>query len=168
MQAPRQAPKQVQAQPGRRPVRHAPVPHAKGKGGPARVVPKQTSRRARWPVAWGGTGFVLGALFGQAFGFWSFVSEVVLYAAPMAGAKFALADANAATFDAGPEMALQAVLLVDPANCTALVLDRTANSTATGPCPTTGLALRLERDGTRADLAADALPSVQSATYRAD
>ena len=163
MQAPRQAPKHVPAQPPRRPV-----PHAKGKAGPPRVAPKQPGRRARWPVAWGGTGFVLGALFGQAFGFWSFVSEVVLYAAPMASAKSALADANAATLDTGPEMALQAVLLVDPANCTALVLDRTANSTATGPCPTTGLALRLERDGTRADLAADSLPSVQSATYRAD
>jgi hypothetical protein len=105
-------------------------------------------------------------VFGQAFGVWALISEVVLYAAPMASAKSALADAPTTTFHAGPEMALQAVLLVDPANCTALVLDRSANSTATGPCPPTGLALRLERDGTRADLAAAGQQPVQPATHQ--
>jgi hypothetical protein len=104
-------------------------------------------------------------VFGQHFGVWALVTEVVLYAAPMASAKSALTE-PITTFHAAPEMAVQAVLLVDPATCTALVLDRGANSTAMAPCPPTGLALQLERDGARADLAAAGPQPAPAATHQ--
>lgn len=47
----------------------------------------------------------------------------------------------------------ETVYMVDPSNCTALVLDRSAKRTTTGPCPDAGLALRLESKGGREDLA---------------
>jgi hypothetical protein len=49
---------------------------------------------------------------------------------------------------------LPTIYLVDPANCTALILDRKTNSTEMRPCPHEGLALRLDPDGERESLAA--------------
>ena len=60
------------------------------------------------------------------------------------------------------------MLVIHPANCTALVLDRTSNSTVARPCPPSGLALRLERDGVRDDLADVAQPTLQAADYNLD
>jgi hypothetical protein len=117
----------------------------------------------RRPFAWGVTGFLIGA------GFWTAVSEVAQYGSPIAAVNFALANAHAATVDArAPQRTLQAMLLINPANCSALVLDRTLNSTVARPCPPDGLALTLERDGTRDDLANVAPPTLQAADYNLD
>lgn len=48
---------------------------------------------------------------------------------------------------------LPSIHLVDPANCTSLELDREANRTVVRPCPSDGLALRLDTGTDREDLA---------------
>lgn len=113
-------------------------------GEPAPQAPSKKARRTlRAALLWGALGFFAGAIFWHAVGFWTFVSEVVLNRGD--GAVFARAAA------AQPE--LPVIYLVDPASCTALELDRTANRTAVRPCPREGLALRLEASGDREDLA---------------
>jgi hypothetical protein len=86
-------------------------------------------------------------LFWYAVGFWRFVSDVVLDSAPQL--------APTITAVAQPSRpSLPTIHLVDPVNCTALILDRKTNSTEMRPCPQEGLALRLEPDGERESLAA--------------
>lgn len=124
---------------------------------------KPLPSRARRPLAWGVIGFVIGASF------WTAVSGVAHHGNPIAAINFALADAHAATADGRrPQRALQAMLIIHPANCSALVLDRALNSTVIRPCPPGGLALRLERDGARDDLASVAEPTLQAADYNLD
>lgn len=48
---------------------------------------------------------------------------------------------------------LPSIHLVDPASCTSLELDRQANRTVVRPCPSDGLALRLDAGNDREDLA---------------
>ena len=62
---------------------------------------------------------------------------------------------------------LPTIYLIDPANCTALLLDRGTNRTVVRPCPSNGLALRLEPVGGREDLAGLA-SSTLAARYNAD
>jgi hypothetical protein len=122
----------------------------------------------RRAIAWGSVGFVVGATFWHAVGFWTFVSDVVLYGTPSASGTFVRAEAPAMKIASSLETALQTVILVDPANCTALALDRQLNRTVVRPCPKSGLALRLERGTARADLANLTQPNVQAAGYRPD
>jgi hypothetical protein len=96
-------------------------------------------------------GFLGGAMFWHAVGFWAFMSDVVLDST----------DANAVSAQAalpGDMMlvtgSLPTIYLVDPRSCTSLELDRQANRTVLRPCPGDGLALRLEVDDDREDLAA--------------
>lgn len=115
-------------------------------GDPAPRKPRRTLRAA---LLWGALGFFAGAVFWHAVGFWTFVSEVVLNRED--SAKFARQAAAGPDALAQPE--LPVIYLIDPANCTALELDRTANRTAVRPCPREGLPLRLERGSDREDLA---------------
>jgi hypothetical protein len=117
----------------------------------------------RRPFTWGVTGFLIGA------GFWTAMAEVARHGSPTAALNFALARAQAAPVDAKrPQRALQAMLLINPANCSALVLDRALNSTVARPCPPGGLALTLERNGARDDLANVAPSTLQAADYNLD
>lgn len=115
-------------------------------GEPALRKPRRTLRAA---LLWGALGFFAGAVFWHAVGFWDFVSEVVLNRED--SAKFARQAAAGPDALAQPE--LPVIYLIDPANCTALELDRTANRTAVRPCPREGLLLRLEQGSDREDLA---------------
>ena len=116
-------------------------------GPAASVAPAARRPRYRSALLWCAGGFFAGALFWYAVGFWRFVSDVVLDSGPQL--------APAITVVAKPEGAsLPTIYLVDPANCTALVLDRKTNRTEMRPCPQEGLALRLEPDSERESLAA--------------
>lgn len=139
-----------------RPVYAAePPPGALPIGEPA---PRKARRTLRAALLWGALGFFAGAIFWHAVGFWTFVSEVVLNRG--GGAAFTREAAAAQ-----PE--LPVIYLIDPASCTALELDRTANRTAVRPCPPEGLALRLEPGGDREDLAVLTREALQAAGYRA-
>jgi hypothetical protein len=86
-------------------------------------------------------------LFWYAVGFWRFVSDVVLDSGPQLAPTITAVAQPSRT-------SLPTIYLVDPANCTALILDRKTNSTEMRPCPQEGLALRLEPDSERESLAA--------------
>jgi len=66
------------------------------------------------------------------------------------------------------DVTLPTIYLVDPVNCTALILDRKTNSTEMRPCPQQGLALRLEANSERASLAAVSGPTAIPAPYHAN
>jgi len=133
-------------------------------GEPAPDTPPERSRRTlRSALLWGGFGFVAGVIFWHAVGFWSFVSEVVLDRE--GPAIFARVAATRPEAPLQPELPI--IYLVDPASCTALELDRSANRTAVRPCPRQGLALRLESSGDREDLALLTRQSLEAAGYRA-
>jgi hypothetical protein len=77
-------------------------------------------RTAAAPLAWGFGGFLIGAIFWHAIGFWGFLGEVILKA---------------------PEPRVSVVARsVMPArlpNCTALAIDRTTGRTRSIPCAET-------------------------------
>jgi len=133
---------------------------------PRGAPPAPKRRRSmRSALAWGGLGFVTGAIFWHAVGFWTFLSDVVLKA-PDTAAKAALTSGAAVA--ARSKTNLPTIYMVEPANCTALALDRQSNRTILQPCPANGLALRLDPQGGREDLAILAQPSIQAARYRTD
>jgi hypothetical protein len=101
-------------------------------------APSKPRRALRAALLWGALGFFAGAIFWHAVGFWTFVSEVVLDSE--GSVQFARQAATRPGALAHPE--LPVIYLIDPASCTALELDRTANRTAVRPCPREGLALR--------------------------
>jgi hypothetical protein len=120
-------------------------------------------------LVWGGVGFVTGAVFWHAVGFWTFVSDVVLQGnAPPAALPPPLQEASLTTGSVTSAVALPTIYMVDPASCTSLVLDRSSNSTTPRPCPEEGLALRLEPAEGREDLTVVLEPRIQAADYRHD
>jgi hypothetical protein len=122
-------------------------------------IPRRRSYRTA--LLWAAGGFLAGGLFWYAVGFWRFVSDVVLDPAPSAAAEM--------TAVAPPSpVSLPTIYLVDPANCTALILDRKTNSTVMKACPQEGLALRLEANSERENLAVVGDPAIMPARYRAD
>lgn len=137
---------------------------------PKEAAPRKPRRRAHSAIAWAGLGFVTGAIFWHVVGFWTFLSNVVLKGATDPVAKTVLAGAAPSpTATSSTKRKLPTIYLVDAAKCTALALDRRSNRTSLAPCPENGLALRLEPEGDREDLAiATAQPSIQAAGYRAD
>ncbi len=108
-------------------------------------------RTFRTALLWSASGFLAGALFWHAVGFWRFLSDVVFDPPPRPETMAAVARPS--------QVSLPSIYLVDPANCTALILDRKTNSTVMQPCPEKGLALRLEANSERESLAV-ASPSV--------
>jgi hypothetical protein len=122
-------------------------------------IPRRRSYRTA--LLWAAGGFLAGALFWYAVGFWRFVSDVVLAPAPTAAAEM--------TAVAPPsQVSLPTIYLVDPANCTALILDRKTNSTVMQPCPQKGLALRLEANSERESLSVVGDPAIVPARYPVD
>ena len=119
----------------------------------AASIPRRRTLRAA--LLWSAAGFLAGALFWYAVGFWRFISDVVFDAAPRTGAMAAVAQPS--------QVSLPTIYLVDPANCTALILDRKTNSTVMQPCPQEGLALRLEADSGRESLAIVSDPAMMAA-----
>jgi hypothetical protein len=101
-------------------------------------------------MACGAIGFACGAIFWHATGFWSFVSDVMLNSA--GGATFT-ARAVSPAADRLETGSLPTIYRVEPGSCTSLELDRQANRTVIRPCPSDGLALRLDAGNDREDLA---------------
>jgi hypothetical protein len=102
-------------------------------------------RGLRTALLWSAGGFLAGALFWHAVGFWRLISYVVFDPAPTVAQMAAVAPPS--------RVSLPTIYMVEPANCTALNLDRKTNSTVMQPCPRDGLALRLEANGERENLA---------------
>jgi len=118
-------------------------------------------RGYRTALLWCAGGFLAGALFWYAVGFWRFVSDIIFDPGPRLTATM--------TAVALPSrVSLPTIYLVDPANCTALILDRKANSTEMRPCPQERLALRLEANSERENLAVVSDPTIVPAHYRAN
>lgn len=118
-------------------------------------LPRRSGYRAA--LLWSIGGFLAGALFWYAAGFWRFVSDIVL---DPPTTMTAIAQPS--------DVTLPTIYLVDPVNCTALILDRKTNSTEMRPCPQQGLALRLEANSERASLAAVSDPTAIPAPYHAN
>jgi len=136
--------------PGLRPA-PAPCPE------PVANVEVAPAGRSPWrAILWATLGFVTGAVFWHVVGFWTFVSDVVLNR-PLDAGGILRAEA--------PVVAVPTIYLVDPATCTALMLDRQTNQTVVRPCPQDGLALRLQPEGRRGDLSLAELSTIQ-AGYR--
>ena len=117
-------------------------------------------RAFRTALVWSASGFLAGAIFWHAVGFWRFVSDIVLDPAPGPAQMAAAAPQS--------QVSLPTIYLVDPAKCTALILDRKTNSTVVQPCPRNGLALRLESNGARESLAVASDPALIPARYPAN
>jgi hypothetical protein len=132
---------------------------ASGPAAAKAVIPRRRSYRTA--LLWAAGGFLAGALFWYAVGFWRFVSDVVLDPALSAAAEMTAVALPS-------QISLPTIYLVDPANCTALILDRKTNSTVMKPCPQEGLALRLEANSERESLAVVGDPAIMPARYRAD
>jgi hypothetical protein len=114
----------------------------------AAAVPPR--RAARGAALWATLGFVCGAIFWHAFDFWSYMTDVVLNPP---GGDAAVARGPDAGFSGIETGSLPSIHRVDPASCTSLELDREANRTVVRPCPSDGLALRLDPGTDREDLA---------------
>jgi hypothetical protein len=60
---------------------------------------------------------------------------------------------------------LPTIYLVDPVNCSALQLNRETNRTELRPCPSTGLALRLDPQTGPEDMAGLTSTTAQASAY---
>ncbi len=132
-------------------------------GSTATTATDRVPRHPRYRAAllWSVGGFLAGALFWYAVGFWRFVSDIVLDPGPR--------TTEIMTAVAPPSrVSMPTIYLVDPAYCTALILDRKTNSTQMRPCPQNGLALRLEANSERESLAAAGDPTLMPAHYPAN
>jgi len=129
-------------------------------------APSKSRRSLRTAAAWSVLGFIAGAMFWHIVGFWSFVSDIVLDPAPSAGATTSHTGAPTVMPPGPAQISLPTIFLVDPANCTALALERTTNRTVVQSCPAEGLALRLEPPGGREDLAIVNVQAIQPAGDR--
>jgi hypothetical protein len=116
---------------------------------PAAPVRAAPQRAVRGAALWAAVGFVCGAITWHTIGFWQFMSRLMFDDAN-----------NAVTVEApvlnGSEIetgSLPTIVNVDHKTCITLMLDRSSNQTAARPCPREGLALRLEPDVGREDLA---------------
>lgn len=105
-------------------------------------------RPVRGAALWATIGFVGGAVFWHAVGFWTFMSDLVFDSAEAVAASDVTSGVNDIVTGSLPT-----ILHVDPANCISLKLDRLAGQTAAHPCPPEGLALRHDESGERGDLA---------------
>ena len=103
------------------------------------------------PALWVGAAALASAVFLLASGFVPFPGSHGERAAH-AQTSFAASPTEAALVDPS-RRTLPTIYLVDTANCSALHLDRQTNRTSLEPCPNGGLALRLDADDTREDLA---------------
>jgi hypothetical protein len=121
--------------------------HLTSRGPAQSAAPTAGRTRYRSAALWCAGGFCAGALFWYAVGFWRFVSDVVLDSGPQ------LTPMMTATAQPS-QTTLPTIYLIDPANCTALVLDRKTSTTEVRRCPQHGLALRLEPESARESLAA--------------
>lgn len=108
----------------------------------------QTRRHVRGAALWATVGFVLGAVFWHAIGFWTFMSQLTFDRSETVAAQSA--PAGDEIIETG---SLPTIVRIDPASCTSLELDRTSNRTAERPCPHDGLALRHETGAERGNLA---------------
>jgi len=81
----------------------------------ATTTPSYIPRRRTFRAAplWSAAGFLAGAFFWYAVGFWGFISDVVFDAAPRSGVMAAVARPS--------QVSLPTIYLADPANCTALI-----------------------------------------------
>lgn len=122
---------------------------------------------ARTALAWGSLGFITGAFFWHAIGFWGFVSEVVLNGSAEKRGVLELAQMPPPIPTSAPGTPMPTIYLVEAHHCTALALDRPTNRTQVIPCPQAGLPLRLEPSAKREDLADPAPgPTLQTIGYR--
>ena len=115
----------------------------------AGVASARARQGRRGTALWTTIGFVCGAVFWHAVGFWNFVGDIA----------FNPDDDSAAALSPAPLVdpietgSLPTVYRVGPASCTSLELDRRSNRTVMRPCPGDGLALRLDAGNDREDLA---------------
>lgn len=112
----------------------------------ARAMPAH--RPVRGAALFTTVGFIGGAIFWHTVGFWTFMSELMFNSDTATAHQQAVVSTD--PIETG---SLPTVYTVDPSSCTSLELDRASNQTSLRPCPANGLALRLESDGSRGDLA---------------
>ena len=86
-------------------------------------------------LLWIAAGFLAGALFWYAVGFWRFRRR------QLSSLRHQLRRRKSTAVAPPRQVSLPSIYLVDPANCSALHLNRETNSTELRPCPRSGLAL---------------------------
>jgi len=131
-------------------------------------VPAKPRSDVRAAAAWAAAGFIVGSVFWQAGTIWSLLSDVGIHGVREARADDEAARPGRSGLPEDRKPALPTIYLVDPSNCTALFLDRGTNKTVVQPCPSSGLALRLEPERPREDLAGLASANMQAARTDAD
>jgi hypothetical protein len=111
-----------------------------------RSIPAELRGKRAWrgSALWVTLGIVGGAICGQAVGLPSLLAGMARD--PSADRHLSYAG------DPVETGSLPSIHSVDPARCTSLALDRSANRIVAGRCPDDGLALRLEGDSDRGDL----------------
>ncbi len=123
------------------PIRHAAprqTPAAPFRPAPKRLpspASEQRTSSVASAVVWGGSGFVVGAVFWHLIGFWSFVSTVVL---GDTDARRTMAEGQKgwSTQIIGPPSPVRTTSRrPSPPTCTALSIDRASGVTAAKPCP---------------------------------
>ena len=116
------------------------------------AIGETPSRDVRAAAVWVGIGFIAGAVFCTALGFWQSRTVAQEVTAQAAIAPTVPAVKSAPLIDPAAA-ALPSIYLVDPVNCSALQLNRETNRTELRPCPSSGLALRLDPETPREDMA---------------
>lgn len=120
---------------------------------PASHAPAQRSRAApqrvvRGAALWAAVGFVCGAITWHTIGFWQFMSRLMFDESTVTLGAPVLSGTDIETGS------LPTIVNIDHTSCVSLELDRLSNHTTPRPCPREGLALRLEPDLGREDIAA--------------
>ena len=141
-----------------RPGAHAAPPLA----GPAMAWAR--SRNVRTAAIWIGVGFATGAVFCLAVGVWRGVPADTAHVAQEWNTQ-SVPAAKAAALTTSAVPALPTIYLVDPVNCSALQLNRETNRTELRPCPSTGLALRLDPQTGPEDMAGLTSTTAQASAY---
>jgi hypothetical protein len=128
------------------------TPGGQAHGGVRSATVETPPRDVRAVAVWIGIGFIAGAVFCTALGFWKSRPVAPEATAQAASAPTVPAVKSAALINS-TAAALPSIYLVDPANCSALQLNRETNRTELRPCPSSGLALRLDPETPREDMA---------------
>lgn len=136
--------------------------------GPAAAAPaprpeRSRMRRAGSALAYGILGFILGAIFWHFVGFWDFVGQVMFRGHP---SDAQISQAPPVKFRERAPVGAPLAVVLEPAACTTLQLDRDSGVTAAVPCTTGTLPLRSLRLARREDLWVTAGQRILEATAR--
>jgi len=148
------------------PLPDAVAPHATRTPPPPIMEPRRgpsVLRRAGSAVVYGLLGFVLGAIFWHFVGFWDFVGQVMFKGRP---SESQISQAPPVKLKERVSGVSPLAVVIEPAACTTLELDRSSGVTRAVACEVEALPLRSLKAARREDLWVTAGQRVQEVTAR--